>query len=94
LPFAKEQKGEMALNLFKLGLIDDEEVLKDMDYPNYEQVLQRVQAKKAQAQQQQMQMAQAMQGAKIAETQSKAQKNTVDAAVTAQAAGLTQNPPA
>lgn len=59
LPFAKEQKAGLAMNLFKLGLIDDEALLKDVDYPNYQQVLARVNEKKAkmaaaQAQQQGM----------------------------------------
>lgn len=79
LPFAKEATGQRAMDLFKLGIIDDEEVLKDLDYPNYEMVLQRVQQKKQAQQQQQMQMAQAMQGAKIQETKAKANKAQADA---------------
>lgn len=58
LPFAKESKGQMAMNLFKLEVIDAEELLKDLDYPNYELVLQRVNAKKAEAAQGQMQQQQ------------------------------------
>jgi hypothetical protein len=80
LPFAKEAKGQMSLNLFKMGIIDEEEVLKSLDYPNYEAVLQRVHMKKAQAQQQQLQAAGQMAAAKVAETQSKAMKNQADAA--------------
>jgi hypothetical protein len=53
LPFAKEQKTNISMNLFKLGVIDDEELLKNLDYPNYEAVLQRVAQKKAMMAQQQ-----------------------------------------
>lgn len=50
LPFSKKEKTEMSFNLFKLGVIDDEELLKNLEYPNYEAVLQRVHELKAQAQ--------------------------------------------
>lgn len=53
LPFAKEQKTNISMNLFKMGVIDDEELLKNLDYPNYEAVLQRVSQKKAMMAQQQ-----------------------------------------
>ncbi len=39
-----------------MQVIDDEELLKDMDYPNYQQVLQRNAQKKQANMQQQMQM--------------------------------------
>lgn len=47
LPFAKEQRANLSMQLFKLGVIDDEQLLKDMEYPNYEAVLQRLAEKKA-----------------------------------------------
>lgn len=68
LPFAKAQKFNQSMTLFKANIIDDEEVLKNIEYPNYEAVLARVQQKKAaeaQAQQQaQIQQAQATAQAK------------------------------
>jgi hypothetical protein len=48
LPVLKAQKEERLLKLFQLGIIDSEEVLKGLQYPNAEAVLQR-QAEKAQA---------------------------------------------
>ena len=41
-----QKKGE-ATKLFELGLIDEEEVLKTYDWPNWQGVLQRVQEKQA-----------------------------------------------
>ena len=62
LPFAKEEKTGIGMNLFKLGVIDAEELLKNLDYPNYEQVLARVNNQKQAAQQgQQAAQQQAMQ---------------------------------
>jgi hypothetical protein len=54
LPFAKDQKFAKARQMFQDGVIDDEEYLKQSDYPNWEAVLQRVNQKKAEAQQAQM----------------------------------------
>ena len=49
LSFAKEANQNKALQLFDRQIIDDEEVLKAFDYPNWEAVLQRVTEKKMQA---------------------------------------------
>lgn len=57
LPFAKAEKAGQAYKLFELGIIDEEEVLKSVDYPNYQAVLERVRAK-----QEQMAAAQSMGG--------------------------------
>jgi hypothetical protein len=59
LPFMKAQKHQDALNLFGQGLIDQEEVLKTMDWPNYKAVMARMDEKAMQ--QAQMQQDQAMQ---------------------------------
>lgn len=56
LPFSKESKSNQSMKLFQLGVIDDEELLKNLDYPNFESVLQRVGQKKQQAQAQAQQM--------------------------------------
>lgn len=56
LPFAKAEKMNQSITLFKLGVIDDEELLKNIDYPNWEAVLQRVNQKKAASAQAQQQM--------------------------------------
>ncbi len=57
LPFAKSETANKAIKLYTLapppggGVIDDEELLKSLDYPNWEAVLQRVKEKRmAQAQ--------------------------------------------
>ncbi len=54
LPFAKAEKEQKLLNLFTAGIIDEEEVLKGTDYPNWQAVLARVMEKRAQAAQAEM----------------------------------------
>lgn len=49
LPFARAEKEQKLFNLFDRGIVDSEEVLKGVDYPNYEAVLQRVQERQAAA---------------------------------------------
>jgi hypothetical protein len=66
LPFARAEKQNAAMAYFKLGVIDDEELLKISEWPNWETVLERVKQKKMQQMQEQQQMAmaaQAQQGA-------------------------------
>lgn len=48
LPFAKAEKEQRAYALFDRGIIDEEEVLKVVDYPNAKAVLERVAQRKAQ----------------------------------------------
>lgn len=48
LPFGKAMEESKAFNLFDRKIIDREEVLKRLDYPNWEAVLQRVQEQEAQ----------------------------------------------
>lgn len=54
LPFAKNEAADKAMKLYSIvqppngGVIDDEELLKALDYPNWESVLQRVKERKAQ----------------------------------------------
>ncbi len=43
LPFAKDQLDNKLFALFDRGIIDNEEVLKRQDYPNYQSILQRMQ---------------------------------------------------
>jgi hypothetical protein len=57
LPFAKKTKTDKATQLFQLGVIDDEELLKAIEWPNWERVLQRVHDKQAAAAQAQAQAA-------------------------------------
>lgn len=57
LPFSKIEAQQRAYQLFDRGIIDSEEVLKSLDYPNWEAIQQRMQEKaqaaaQAQAQQQ------------------------------------------
>ncbi len=47
LPFSKIEKENRLFNLYDRKLIDAEEVLKGLDYPNYEAILQRAQAAQA-----------------------------------------------
>lgn len=58
LPFAKTERSNLALTLFKMGAIDRMEVLKNVEFPNWEAVAQRMdqmdQQKMAQAQQMEM----------------------------------------
>jgi hypothetical protein len=51
LPFSKEQAEQKAFALFDRGLIDPEEVLKTIDYPNREAVLERLKQQAAAQQQ-------------------------------------------
>lgn len=57
LPFSKTQNENRAYQLFDRGIIDSEEVLKSLDYPNWEAIQQRMQEQAAAAAQ-----AQAAQG--------------------------------
>ncbi len=56
LPFAKLEKFSMAKELFGMGIIDQEEVLKAADWPNWEAILER--QKQQQAEMAQMQASQ------------------------------------
>lgn len=48
LPFAKADNEQKTLALFDRGILDEEEVLKNIDYPNREAVLSRLKERKAQ----------------------------------------------
>ncbi len=58
LAFDKAKNETRQMNLFDRGIIDAEEVLKNLNYPHWESVLQRVQERQAQVQAQQQQQAQ------------------------------------
>jgi hypothetical protein len=47
LPYSKAQKSQTALTYFNAGAIDEEELLKSVDWPNYKEVLKRLEEKKA-----------------------------------------------
>jgi hypothetical protein len=64
LPFLKAQKAQDAKDYFNMGLIDQEEVLKTVDWPNYQAVMARMDAKAQQAAQMQAENDQAMAMAK------------------------------
>lgn len=49
LPFAKAQKEDKTFRLFSLGAIDQQALLEDLEYPNREQVIARMQEAAAQA---------------------------------------------
>ena len=49
LPFNKAEKEQRLTKLFELGVIDDEELLTGIEYPNAEAVVARMAQKKAQA---------------------------------------------
>jgi hypothetical protein len=55
LPFKKAEKEQRLLAFFDRQIIDAEEVLKQLEYPNYQAVLERVQAQQAEAAAQQQQ---------------------------------------
>ncbi len=59
LPFSKAEKEDRLTKLFQLGIIDAEEVLKGLDYPNYQAVMLRQQQKAEAAAQAQAQGGQA-----------------------------------
>lgn len=55
LPFAKMEKMDMAFQLFDRQILDAQGLLEDIDYPNKEALLARLQEKQAQIQAQQPQ---------------------------------------
>ena len=67
LPASRVQRALLARELFGLGVLDEEEVLKQAQYPNWELILKRVQEKQkaaAAAAQEQMMLA-AVTGQKV-----------------------------
>jgi hypothetical protein len=50
LPFAKAARSERAIQLFQLGVLDAEELLRAVEWPGWEKVLQRIQEKQTMAQ--------------------------------------------
>lgn len=48
LAITKWQKGLLTMQLFQSGIVDDEEVLDSLEYPNRQKILERVNSKKAQ----------------------------------------------
>jgi hypothetical protein len=48
MPFLKAEKERRIFHLAEMGYIDQEEVLKSLDYPNYEMVMQRMNERAAQ----------------------------------------------
>lgn len=59
LPFAKEAEFNKAMAMYEAGIVDEEEVLKRSEYPNWQAILERMQMKK----QQEAEMALAAEGA-------------------------------
>tara|TARA_R110000868_G_scaffold62962_4_gene189975 strand:- start:3567 stop:5483 length:1917 start_codon:yes stop_codon:yes gene_type:complete len=59
LPFMKAQKAQDVKDLFTMGLVDQEEVLKTLDWPNYQGLMARMQKKMEQDAMAQAQAAQA-----------------------------------
>jgi hypothetical protein len=69
MPFMKAQKTRQAMDLFKLGAIDQEELLKSVEWANWQVVLQRMQQQQAAQQQAQMQQQQMEQQAQLQKQQ-------------------------
>jgi len=64
LPFEKNRIEEQSIKLFQLGIIDAEEVMKNLKYPNYQAVLQRIAMQAQQQAQVEMQQQQQLQAQK------------------------------
>lgn len=56
LPFAKEQKANLSMSLFKMGAIDEPALLEGVDYPNWEVIWERVKQRRDEAAMMQAQM--------------------------------------